>query len=65
MVEQHAHKALQYADRAIVMRRGHVELAVSGEEARQRIGEVQEAYLTSSGSVAAGEADIKAEQLAE
>ena len=45
MVEQHAHKALQYADRAIVMRRGRVELAVSGEEARQRIGEVEQAYL--------------------
>ena len=46
MVEQHAHKALQYADRAIVMRRGRVQLALSGEEARRRIDEVEQAYLT-------------------
>jgi branched-chain amino acid transport system ATP-binding protein len=49
IVEQHAHKALQYADRAIVMRRGRVELDLSGEEARQRIGDVEQAYLTSGG----------------
>jgi branched-chain amino acid transport system ATP-binding protein len=48
MVEQHAHKALQYADRAVVMRRGHVELALSAEEARSRISEVEQAYLTSA-----------------
>jgi branched-chain amino acid transport system ATP-binding protein len=50
MIEQHAHKALRYADRAIVMRRGRVELALSAEEARHRIGEVEQAYLTSAGS---------------
>jgi branched-chain amino acid transport system ATP-binding protein len=50
IVEQHAHKALQYADRAVVMRRGRVELDLSGEEARQRIGDVEQAYLTSGGS---------------
>ena len=50
IVEQHAHKALQYADRAIVMRRGRVELDLSGEEARRRIGDVEQAYLTSAGS---------------
>jgi branched-chain amino acid transport system ATP-binding protein len=50
IVEQHAHKALQYADRAIVMRRGRVQLDLSGEEARQRIGDVEQAYLTSAGS---------------
>jgi branched-chain amino acid transport system ATP-binding protein len=49
MIEQHAHKALRYADRAIVMRRGRVELALSSEEARSRIGEVEQAYLTSAG----------------
>jgi len=59
MVEQHAHKALKYADRAIVMRRGRVELALSGEEARRRIGDVEQAYLTSaSGSVEKGEARL-------
>jgi len=49
MIEQHAHKALRYADRAIVMRRGRVELALSSEDARSRIGEVEQAYLTSAG----------------
>jgi branched-chain amino acid transport system ATP-binding protein len=48
MVEQHAHKALQYADRAIVMRRGRVQLSLSGEEARARMSEVERAYLTSA-----------------
>ncbi len=56
MVEQHAHKALKYADRAIVMRRGQVELDLSGEEARRRMADVEQAYLTSaSGSVEKGE----------
>jgi branched-chain amino acid transport system ATP-binding protein len=49
MVEQHAHKALRYTDHAIVMRRGRVGLDLTGEEARHRIGEVEQAYLTSSG----------------
>ena len=47
-VEQHAHKALRYADRAILMRRGRVELSLSGEEARSRISELEQAYLTSA-----------------
>ena len=50
MVEQHAHKALQYADRAVVMRRGRVQLSLSGEEARTRIDEVEQAYLTGNGA---------------
>jgi branched-chain amino acid transport system ATP-binding protein len=49
VVEQHAHKGLRYADRAIVMRRGRVELSLSGEEARSRISEVEQAYLTGAG----------------
>ena len=49
IVEQHAHKALQYSDRAIVMRRGRVELALTGEEARARMSEVEQAYLSSAG----------------
>ena len=53
IVEQHAHKALQYADRAIVMRRGRVQLALSGEEARRRIAEVEQAYLTGAGGTSA------------
>ena len=34
MVEQHAHKALNYTDHAIVMRRGRVGLDLTGEQAR-------------------------------
>jgi branched-chain amino acid transport system ATP-binding protein len=61
MVEQHAHKALKYSDRAIVMRRGQVELDLSGEEARRRIGDVEQAYLTSgSGDVGQGDAQMSA-----
>jgi branched-chain amino acid transport system ATP-binding protein len=48
MVEQHAHKALNYTDHAIVMRRGRVGLDLTGEDARTRIGEVEQAYLTST-----------------
>ncbi|HVQ57712.1 MAG TPA: ABC transporter ATP-binding protein [Solirubrobacterales bacterium] len=58
MVEQHAHKALRYTDHAIVMRRGRVGLDLTGEQARHRIGEVEQAYLTASGSeVAAGQSE--------
>jgi branched-chain amino acid transport system ATP-binding protein len=49
VVEQHAHKALRYADRAIVIRRGRVQLSLSGEEARSRMSEVEQAYLTGAG----------------
>jgi len=46
MVEQHARKALAYADRAIVMQRGSVVLDLTGAEARERISEIEDAYLT-------------------
>lgn len=60
MVEQHARKALKYADRALVMRRGRVALDLSGEEARKRIGDVERAYLTSAGgSVERGESELE------
>jgi branched-chain amino acid transport system ATP-binding protein len=49
MVEQHAHKALRYTDHALVMRRGRIGLDLTGEQARARIGEVEQAYLTSAG----------------
>jgi len=51
MVEQHARKALVYADRAIVMQRGRVVLDLSGDEARARISEIEDAYLTSGTEV--------------
>jgi len=46
MVEQHARKALRYADRALVMQRGKIVLSLSGEEARARIGEIEDSYLS-------------------
>jgi len=65
MVEQHAHKALNYTDHAIVMRRGRVGLDLTGEQARTRIGEVEQAYLTSAGGdVVAGEAQLGAAEQA-
>jgi branched-chain amino acid transport system ATP-binding protein len=54
MVEQHAHKALRYTDHAIVMRRGRVGLDLTGEDARKRIGDVEQAYLTSTDGNGAG-----------
>jgi branched-chain amino acid transport system ATP-binding protein len=48
IVEQHARKALQYADRVLVMRRGHLEMSLSAEEALRRLPEIEEAYLTQS-----------------
>ncbi len=63
MVEQHAHKALRYTDHAIVMRRGRVGLDLTGEDARKRIGDVEQAYLTSAGGDAtAGDAELAAQQ---
>jgi branched-chain amino acid transport system ATP-binding protein len=46
IVEQHAHKALRLADRVYVMSRGRLEMALSGEEARARLGEIEAAYLS-------------------
>jgi branched-chain amino acid transport system ATP-binding protein len=63
MVEQHAHKALRYTDHALVMRRGRISLDLTGEQARTRIGEVEQAYLTSAGGdVNAGDAELAAEE---
>jgi branched-chain amino acid transport system ATP-binding protein len=63
MVEQHAHKALRYTDHALVMRRGRIGLDLTGEQARTRIGEVEQAYLTSAGGdVATGDAELAAEE---
>lgn len=54
MVEQHARKALAYADRAIVMQRGRIVLDLSGEEARARIQEIEESYMTRKSEVEEG-----------
>ncbi|MDH4365187.1 MAG: ATP-binding cassette domain-containing protein, partial [Acidimicrobiia bacterium] len=46
LVEQHVRKALVYADRAYVMRRGRIELAGTAAEMRSRIAEIEEQYLS-------------------
>jgi branched-chain amino acid transport system ATP-binding protein len=54
LVEQHARKALRYADRVYVMRRGRIEMALDAQEASRRITEIENVYLAMS--VPAGEA---------
>jgi branched-chain amino acid transport system ATP-binding protein len=48
LVEQHVRKALRYADRAYVMRRGRIELAGSATELFGRLGEIEDQYLSST-----------------
>ncbi len=48
MVEQHARKALKYADKAVVMRRGRVVLTLPANEAIARIKDIEETYLSSA-----------------
>ena len=45
LVEQHVHKAMQFADRILVLRRGVVELAGTVAELRDRLDDIQDAYL--------------------
>ena len=45
IVEQHAHKALRYADRVYVMRRGRIEMALGAQDASRRISEIEAVYL--------------------
>jgi len=46
LIEQHARKALHYADRVYVMRRGRLEMHLTAAEARRRIGEIEASYLS-------------------
>ncbi|MGD9752833.1 MAG: ABC transporter ATP-binding protein [Acidimicrobiia bacterium] len=46
LVEQHVRKALQYADRVYVMRRGRIELSGTAAEMANRIDEIEEQYLS-------------------
>lgn len=48
LVEQHVRKVLQYADRVYVMQRGRIVLSLESSEAWGRLGEIEEAYFTSS-----------------
>ena len=45
LVEQHVHKAIETADRVLVIRRGVIELDGSADELRDRVDEIQAAYL--------------------
>ncbi len=45
IVEQHAHKALKYADRMYLMARGQILLELSAAEALRRLDEIEDAYL--------------------
>ena len=46
LVEQHVRKALVYADRVYVMRRGRIELSGTAAEMRARIDEIEDKYLS-------------------
>ena len=45
IVEQHARKALKYADRMYLMARGQILLELPADEALDRLGEIEDAYL--------------------
>lgn len=45
IVEQHARKALQYADRMYLMARGQILLELPADEAIERLDEIEETYL--------------------
>ncbi len=50
MVEQHARKALKYSDRVLVMRRGKVRMDMPAAEARERMLDIEAAYLAETES---------------
>jgi branched-chain amino acid transport system ATP-binding protein len=57
LVEQHARKALEYSDRAYVMRRGRIELSGTAGELLGRIGEIEDRYLAAATAERADVAD--------
>ncbi len=46
IVEQHARKALKYADRMYLMARGQILLELPADEAIERLDEIEDAYLS-------------------
>jgi branched-chain amino acid transport system ATP-binding protein len=46
VVEQHARKALNYADRVLVMTRGRVRMALTATEARGQLHDIESHYLS-------------------
>ena len=57
LVEQHVRKALGYADRAYVMRRGRIEIEGTASDLAGRIDEIESSYLSTS-EVPAPEAEV-------
>ena len=45
IVEQHATKALQYADRVYLLARGQIALHLTADEAVKRLDEIEQTYL--------------------
>lgn len=56
VVEQHARKALKYADRVIVMTRGRVRMSLTAAEARDQLADIESHYLSGASA-----ADIRAQ----
>jgi branched-chain amino acid transport system ATP-binding protein len=50
IVEQHASKALKYADRVLVMTRGRIRMTVAAEEAERQLADIQAHYLSDGGA---------------
>jgi branched-chain amino acid transport system ATP-binding protein len=48
LVEQHVRKVLHYADRVLLMQRGRLMLSLDAAEARARIEEIEDSYLTAA-----------------
>jgi branched-chain amino acid transport system ATP-binding protein len=48
LVEQHVRKALEYSDRAYVMRRGNIELSGTSAELLAQIGDIEDRYLAAA-----------------
>jgi branched-chain amino acid transport system ATP-binding protein len=46
IVEQHARKALKYADRVLVMTRGRVRMSLLASEARHQLADIESHYLS-------------------
>jgi len=46
VVEQHARKALKYADRVLVMTRGRVRMSLTAKEARSQLADIESLYLS-------------------
>lgn len=50
LVEQHVRRALKIADHVLIMRRGEIALKGAASEMRDRLSEIEEAYLSTTGS---------------